>query len=175
MSVDQVATLRSIIRHRAFVADGLSRIARAVSARAEVHDLSKLLDDEFEGFARINAVARTFKFGSPEYAASIESERPTVELHYSRNRHHPEFHGHPAEGRVATGAEALAERMTFLDIIEMVVDWWAAHNGYGGSASGSGWLESASLNLLKKGAYLSREQRWLAEEVIRVLDEGEVA
>ena len=52
--------------------------------------------------------------------------------------------------------------MTFLDVIEMVCDWWGARKGYGDSRT---WLESVELNFNGKGHLLSREQLWLAHEV----------
>lgn len=61
-----------------------------------------------------------------------------------------------------TGAQ-----LTFLDIIEMVCDWWAAQKAYGNSLT---WMESVEKNLESKSQYLSKEQRWLAEQVARHLE-----
>lgn len=61
-----------------------------------------------------------------------------------------------------------AARMTFLDVIEMVCDWFAAWKCYGDTRS---WADSSALNLEKKGEHLSPAQRWLAEEVIVFLAE----
>jgi hypothetical protein len=56
--------------------------------------------------------------------------------------------------------------MTFLDVIEMVCDWWAARSGYNDSRP---WLESVELNFTAKGKYLSEPQLWLAREVAAFL------
>lgn len=174
---DAFGLIRSFMRHRAFVAEGLALVSTNLDRRALVHDLSKMLDDEFTGFSRINAAARVHKFGSPEYQEGMGRERGTIDLHFSRNRHHPErpkLIGEAAE--VARGlpddftywqARDGAE-MTFLDVIEMVCDWWGARKGYDDQRP---WAESVRLNLDAKGKYLTAEQRWLAESVAAFLAE----
>lgn len=83
-----------------------------------MHDLSKWRSDEFEGFVQINQVARQYPYGSPEYMKSIKDNH-TVELHYIRNRHHPEYH-----------ANSIAD-MNLIDFVEMVCDWIGASATYG--------------------------------------------
>lgn len=169
--VDAIGLLRSYARHRDHVRLALHRVGTALAERAIVHDASKMLDDEFAGFSRINRAARVQKFGSPEYAEGMRRERPTIDLHFSRNSHHPERPGlvagintEPDDYKYAV-AEAEAA-MTFLDVIEMICDWWGAMKGYDDKR---GWAASAALNLDSKGKYLSPEQRWLAESVIAFL------
>jgi hypothetical protein len=96
-------------------------------------------DHEFAGFARINAIARVHKFGSEEYKASMQQEKATINLHFSRNSHHPErpkLIGEAAESTRGLADDATywsahtEARMTFLDVIEMVCDWWGARKGY---------------------------------------------
>jgi hypothetical protein len=154
---DGFGLVRSFLRHTQFVRLALSRVQNALACRGIVHDLSKLLDDEFTGFSRINAHARVHKFGSPEYAAGMQQERETINRHFMRNSHHPEY-ALPELGH---------QPMTFLDVIEMVCDWWGAARGYDDSRS---WRETVALNLEHKGKYLSPEQRWLAEEVAAFLE-----
>ena len=55
---DAFGLIRSFLRHRAFVAEGLALVTNELERRSTVHDLSKMLDDEFTGFSRINAAAR---------------------------------------------------------------------------------------------------------------------
>lgn len=175
--VDAFGLLRSFLRHRAYVADALGVVATALERRATVHDLSKLLDDEFAGFSRINAAARVHKFGSPEYQAGMDRERGTIDLHFSRNSHHPErpkLMGEAAERERGLPDDATyweahtAAQMTFLDVIEMVCDWHGARKGYDDPRP---WSESVRLNLEAKGKYLSDHQRWLAESVAAFLAE----
>lgn len=156
---DAFGLVRSYTRHLAFVRLALQSVTHALERRQVLHDASKMLDDEFAGFSRINAAARINKFGSPEYADGLRRERPTVDLHFSRNPHHPEYHaGHPE----ALVNNRQAEAMTFLDVIEMVCDWWGAGKGYDSKIS---WEDSVKLNLTQKGKYLNEEQKWLVQQV----------
>lgn len=157
---DAFGLVRSYSRHLMFVRLALHGVVHALEQRADIHDASKMLDDEFAGFSRINAAARINKFGSPEYSAGLAQERPTIDLHFSRNRHHPEYHSDPSDGL------APPPPMGFLDVIEMVCDWWGAGKGYDSKMS---WRDSVELNLKQKGKYLSAEQVWLAREVAAFL------
>lgn len=172
---DALGLLRSFLAHRAYLAEGVGMVTAELERRAVVHDLSKLKDDEFEGFSRINAAARVHKFGSPEYAEGMAQERGTIDLHFSRNRHHPErpkLMGEAAERERGLPDDFTywtahaAASMNFLDVIEMVCDWWAARKGYDDPRP---WLDSVKLNLDAKGKHLSESQRWLAESVAQFL------
>jgi hypothetical protein len=177
---DAIGLLRSFLAHRAYLAEGVGLVSAALERRAVVHDLSKLKTDEFAGFSRINAIAREHRFGSPEYAESMKQERATIDLHFSRNSHHPErpkLMGELAEGERGLPDDATywsahtAATMTFLDVIEMVCDWWAARKGYDDPRP---WAESVELNLTAKSRHLSEQQLWLAREVATFLgDAGE--
>ena len=153
---DAFGLVRSFTRHVAFVRLALDQVAHELERRGVAHDLSKMLDDEFAGFARINAAARVNKFGSPEYSAAMARERVTIDLHFSRNSHHGEHPTYPGN-----------PPLSFLDIIEMVCDWRGAQQGYDDPRP---WRECVDLNLAAKGPYLTPEQLWLACEVARFLD-----
>lgn len=87
-AVDAFGLLRSYIAHRAYLAEGVGFICAELERRVTVHDLSKLRDDEFAGFSRINAAARVNKFGlrlvgsakGLQRHAAVEGER-RVELY----------------------------------------------------------------------------------------------
>ena len=160
---DAFGLLRSYSRHRDFVRLALLTVQHAIERRGLVHDASKMADDEFAGFARINAAARIHKFGSPEYAEAMKVERPTIDRHFARNPHHVEFYAEHPDALVNNRG---AEGMTFLDVIEMVCDWWGARKGYDDPRS---WLDTVELNFKQKGKHLSREQLWLAREVATFL------
>lgn len=157
---DAFGLLRSYSRHRDFVRLALTVVGQALERRGIAHDASKMLDDEFAGFARINAAARINKFGSPEYSESMKREAGTISKHFSRNQHHPEYF--TAEADWDSGWRVPAEKMSFLDVIEMVCDWWGARKGYDDPRA---WPDSVKLNLAAKGKYLSPEQLWLAKQV----------
>ena len=172
---DAFGLLRSCSRHRDFVRLALLHVIHDIERRSLTHDASKMLDDEFSGFARINAIARVNKFGSAEYKESMQQERATIDLHFSRNSHHPErpgLLGEAAETQRGLPDDATywhardGARMTFLDVIEMVCDWWGARRGYGDTRS---WQDSVELNFTSKGHLLSGEQLWLAREVAAFL------
>ena len=114
---EETKTLLTILRHQTLVRRYLLELAHRLEQRALIHDLSKLQLDEFTGFVEIQRVAREHRLDSPEYKASIQSD--VVNLHLSRNSHHPEFH----HGGI--------KDMPLLDLIEMVIDWRAASETYG--------------------------------------------
>lgn len=91
----------------------------------------------------------------------MDRERQTIDLHFSRNSHHPEHKEKFCELR-----DGPLPGMTFLDVIEMVCDWHGARKGYDDPRP---WQESVALNFTSKGKYLSPEQRWLAEQVAEFL------
>jgi hypothetical protein len=115
---EETKTLITMLNHQGQVRSRLRALARELEKRADLHDLSKFKADEFEGFVEINQIARKYPFGSPEYKASISGNQ-TVDLHFSRNRHHPEYH-----------ANGIRD-MNFIDFVEMVVDWLGATATYG--------------------------------------------
>lgn len=165
---DAFGLLRSYSRHIRFVQLALTLVTQEIERRALVHDASKMLDDEFAGFARINAAARINKFGSPEYAEGMKREHETIDKHFARNPHHAEYYADATDHLVNHGRECTtACGMTFLDIIEMVCDWWGAQRGYDDNKRT--WEENVELNLTTKGEYLTAEQKWLVREVAAFL------
>lgn len=83
--------------------------------RASIHDNSKLEDDELYLLSRLKD--RKEAFTEAEYTPD-EMTRMSIEEHWKRNRHHPEFFKDPSE-------------MTELDILEMICDWHARSVQYG--------------------------------------------
>lgn len=128
-------TLRTIIRHRDFLQYAMKKITTRLDERAIIHDASKMLNDEFIGFCNINEAAMLHEFGSEAYKEALKKEKDVIDLHYSRNSHHPEYHGSP-------------DHIGILDLIEMVCDWWAAWKTYESSLS---WLESLEVQRKRYG------------------------
>ena len=116
--LEETKALATILRHRGLIQKYLYGLSRKLEACAVEHDLSKLGVDEFAGFVKINKVAREYPYGSKEYKASLKGNN-IINLHFSRNRHHPEYH------------DAQVADMGLLDIIEMVCDWKSASTVYG--------------------------------------------
>ena len=150
-------TFLTIFRHRAILDDDVTLIATELINRGRRHDLSKFEEDEFGGFVEINATARNFPYGSPEYKESIRKANEKggcVNNHYARNSHHPEYYDS-------------AEAMSFLDIIEMVCDWHAAALTYGNTD----FIEG--INTHFKRFKFSAGQKWLILEVAEFIRENE--
>lgn len=147
--IHRIILLANWIRHKQFVEEGISFVTNELERRATVHDASKLLRDEFEGFATISHMATVNRFGTKEYDDNLKSQEDIINLHYSRNSHHPE-----------------KTNLNFLDVIEMVCDWWGARKGYNDSRS---WKESYEINIEKKYQYMTHEQMWLARQVAEYL------
>ena len=151
---DETKALVTIMRHREIVAGALVLLADQLRERGRVHDRSKLVEDELAGYVRINAVAREHPYGSPEYKESMRSEMGPdgcITKHFARNSHHPEYHD-----------EAL--HMGWLDIIEMVIDWYAASQTYGTNTFAD------SVKVQRNRFAFTEEQWWLIDEVVEWLD-----
>lgn len=150
MMSEEAKTSRTICQHVTLVQDNLHRVIDKLVKRARVHDLSKLNDDEFSGFVQINKVAREHPYGSDEYKASLK-EVDAVELHYSRNDHHPEFF----DGGV--------NDMNLLQLIEMVCDWKAASETYGQTSF------SESLRIQKDRFKIDDKQFYIIQLIAEVI------
>lgn len=148
---DGVQLLRSYLLHCRCVRRGLARVVRAIEERAESHDDSKLYADEFAGFSRINKAAREHPYGSEEYRAGLRQEKPVIDLHYSRNSHHPEHRGHE-----------LPVDMTWLDIMEMVCDWRGAYLAYGSQGT---WSDNLARQRQRYANHFTHEQWWMIDQI----------
>ena len=134
--MNQIETLNTFVHHRLCVQTSLQKIVHELERRQLIHDESKFRADEFEGFSRINAIARQYKYGSQQYRDALKKEKPTIKLHFSRNPHHPEYHASPDE-------------MGLFDLIEMVCDWYAAYQVYESAKpldQRVSWRESMQVN-----------------------------
>ncbi len=85
-----------------------------IAKRAAVHDASKLLSPEKEGFDQLRIRLADCVYGSAEYSAALAESRPTIAAHYLNNTHHPEHYPNGVND------------MDLFDILEMFFDWKAA-------------------------------------------------
>jgi hypothetical protein len=120
---DLFTTLATMEAHRIHVRSALLLVVQEIERRAARHDVSKYGPDELSGFARINRASREHPYGSLEYRAALKQEKPTIQIHYDRNDHHPEHWDHP-DHNIGPGM------MPVFALIEMVCDWWAAWKTY---------------------------------------------
>lgn len=110
-------TLAHSLRVGALMTD----MIREAMRRAVTHDLSKTEPPEVDAFNRMTPRLAGLKYGTPEYAASLDELGPALEHHYAANRHHPE-HG-----------DGTVNWMTLVDLMEMLADWKAATERMGGT------------------------------------------
>lgn len=151
---EKINTLLTIMRHREELTDGIESLVQDLRQRARKHDRSKIRLGEFEGFSQINGSAREHPYGSDGYREALKSQRGPdgcLTLHFSRNSHHPEYYDNPAN-------------MTFMDIIEMVIDWNAAVKTYGTNTL------SDSLEVQRERLQLPETHWWLIEQVVSYLE-----
>lgn len=111
--------------------------------RAIFHDISKYTLKEALPFSTLVKTIRHTTYGSEEYFRVLASLQNVINLHYSRNRHHPEFFGD-------------YKRMNFIDLIEMAADW---------NASSKKNLN----NNLKKSILISQERFKISDEIGELL------
>jgi hypothetical protein len=122
----------------------MKEITDNLEARSKVHDASKLESPEKEVFDRVTPKLRKLTYGSDEYKESLLEMGDALKHHYRVNSHHPEhnqyaecdicFERYPEnyDGRCnacMNGTFTLRpdiNKMTLLDIIEMLADWKAA-------------------------------------------------
>jgi hypothetical protein len=102
------------LEHKEQVADIMDVFAQVIRKRGLTHDNSKLEDPEFEGFVEYTPLLAQTTYGSEEYQKYLNDLKPTLDAHYSRNRHHPEFY--------ANGVRD----MSLVDLLEMFADWYAS-------------------------------------------------
>ena len=147
----EISALVTIQRHITTVQKYLNIIISRLQARSIEHDLSKLNKDEFVGFVEVNQIARVHAYGSPEYKQSLAGNK-TIELHFSRNSHHPEYHPNGVDD------------MTILDWVEMEADWKAASLTYGQTTL------QESLAIQEKRFNLEDHHMWLIKMIAKELE-----
>lgn len=102
------------VKHIRKVQSCINIILLELIRRAEEHDETKLESPEVEGFTEVTHKLAGCKYDSDEYKEFLKMLKPTLDHHYSRNRHHPEHH---KDG---------INDMNIIDVVEMLCDWKAA-------------------------------------------------
>ena len=106
-----------VLKHKMWVGWYLLKIGAKLMWRALWHDLSKFHPSEARAFAFTSRRLRKTTYASYEYKDLLSLIKPTINLHYSRNRHHPDHYGKKPDG---------IHQMSAIDLIEMICDWRAA-------------------------------------------------
>lgn len=102
-------------KHILEVSKNITFIVKDLLHRAVHHDSSKLESPEKEIFEMYTPKLRGTTYGSETYNKYLKEMKVALDHHYAINRHHPEFWGPNA-----------FEKMSLLDIVEMLCDWKAA-------------------------------------------------
>ncbi len=92
----------------------LTQIIMDLQSRSVVHDQSKLLPPEMEGYAGLKDALAGLTYGTDEYRAAFGPFKTVINHHYLVNDHHPEHF------------QAGIDGMDLLQIAEMIADWKAA-------------------------------------------------
>lgn len=113
------------MRHIETVKNYLDCAVKELISREELHDQSKLQSPEVDIFEEYTPKLRGCTYGSDEYKTYLKEMQVALDHHYFVNSHHPE---HFAIGPENNGGcvQSLLERMTLIDLIEMLCDWKAA-------------------------------------------------
>ena len=103
------------LRHIAAVRARLDVFVVELLRRGRVHDASKFTAEEKPAYDDAIPAIDGLAYGSPEYNAVVARVQPALDVHYSRNSHHPQFYGN-----------AGVAGMDLFDVVEMLCDWMAA-------------------------------------------------
>jgi len=110
----KVCSKKATQMHRRMVRKFILKIVWLLIKRAFTHDKSKLSKEEKPGFDKYTPMLAKMTYGSEIYKQHLAALGETLKIHYSRNRHHPEFY-----------SQGIKE-MDLVDIVEMFCDWFAA-------------------------------------------------
>lgn len=114
LSLEEKATNFHTMEHIQLVQKLLHRMVVELLQRAEKHDQSKLVPPELPDLVKLTRNLAGTTFGTKEYDEGKRQMPVGLAHHYANNRHHPE---HFRNG---------VNDMNLIDIMEMLVDWWAS-------------------------------------------------
>ncbi len=135
--------IREVLKHKFWVALYMTKIAARLFIRGIFHDTSKFFISETTGYAKALPRILHLPYYSKEYKECLKIIKPSVELHYKRNSHHPEHF-------------ASYKEMNIYDLMEMVCDWKSAAKRH----------KDGNLN---KSFKISQERFQMDNETVRIL------
>ena len=110
-ALHRVITCYWIFKHKLYVLYYIIVFCLRLIWRGVKHDNSKFSKEEFKYIYK--AYNTNVKFGTRQYYSLTRDAASARNLHAMRNRHHPEFYGN-------------INRMSIIDLAEMLCDWKAA-------------------------------------------------
>jgi len=136
------------LTHKGWVMVYLLRFCALLLWRGVIHDFSKLSPKEFSGFVKTIHRLKDSKYGSDEYKELLAIIKPSLDLHYAKNRHHPEYHKNGLQG------------MGLLDLVELHYDWKSATHRH-------------KTGNMMKSIELNRKRFNMSEDLVNILKETE--
>jgi len=138
-------SMKDTKQHIAQVVLLIDKVITLLEDRKIKHDRSKLDEFEKSAFDEFTPKLARSTYGSEEYKDMLSEMKPALEHHYEHNRHHPEhfkkyvciicfkeFDSNDkycdvcGNGYLTKEESVGIDRMTLIDIIEMLCDWKAA-------------------------------------------------
>lgn len=113
LTLEQQACNNETRKHIARVQELILKLVGVLCQRGVLHDASKLVSPEVEGFTEHTVALAKTEYNSPEYKAGLDALKEALSHHYANNRHHPEHHKNGMRD------------MNLVDILEMFCDWKA--------------------------------------------------
>lgn len=111
-------------KHQQQVTKIMLSFVQKLMDRAISHDNSKFESPEREVFVEHTPALNKVTYGSEEYKKHTSQMKEAIQVHYSRNKHHPQFND--INGYSYQCLNDSIRAMNMLDIIEMLCDWLAA-------------------------------------------------
>jgi hypothetical protein len=103
------------LAHIKRVQELIEMFCKEMTRRGTVHDASKLVSPEKEGFDKATPALKKLEYGTPEYMENLQRFKETIQHHYEHNSHHPEHYG-----------LMRVSGMNLFDLVEMILDWKAS-------------------------------------------------
>ena len=83
---------KETLEHIQVVRNGIGRAVSELMHRAEIHDVTKMGENEKPIFDEFTGKLKGSTYGSDEYKGFLKAMEPALKHHYASHRHHPE-HG----------------------------------------------------------------------------------
>jgi membrane-associated HD superfamily phosphohydrolase len=96
-----LATNAETWKHIDLVMQLLANAQIELMRRQFTHDRSKLTTPEVSTFTEYTPKLAGSTYGSEEYKQFLQGMKPALDHHYSKNRHHPEFHAKGSSKKVS--------------------------------------------------------------------------
>ena len=111
-----------VLRHMGVIRNYMKDFTDELTARAFVHDFSKLKEPELSMLVELSELSdERHEYGSSAYSDMLKKIEPLLKEHNSVNTHHPEHYENGIDG------------MDLYDICEMFIDWRVASEKHEGS------------------------------------------